>query len=115
MTEDEGTPHISEFKETAYRALLPGLVYSLKCIVQELNKLRERLGYGPVTVDGLEEGWTKPKKSGITEEGRKKLAQMMRERWEEAKKEGKHVSEFKPPKKANNRRVKKIDKPYPEV
>lgn len=108
--------HITNLEETAYRSLLPGVEYALKCVLQELNQIRERLGMEEVTVEGLGEGWSRPKKGGLTEEGRRKLSEMMRSRWQQAYKEGKHVTELKPTKKNNSGAKKKrtIEKPYPE-
>ena len=114
--EEHRNERLDELKETAYRSLLPGLVFALKCILGELNSLRAKLGYGEVRVEGLEEGWVKPKKGGITEAGKKRLSEMMKQRWQQAYAEGKHVTELKPEKKNHPGAKKrhKSENPYPE-
>ena len=106
MTGDKKKPkheQLTDLQEAAYKSRLPGLVLSIKCLMEELNSIREKLGIDPVPIEGLDAEWSgTPKKGGITNEGRQKLREMMKQRWQQAYKEGVHVTKLKPRRKGTS-------------
>jgi len=97
-----------EAVQHGYRAMLPGMEYALKRIVTDLNQIRTALGLREVEISGLDEGSNgEMAKGGITDAGRQKLRDMMKQRWQKAYQEGVHVMQLKPRRKDKAETTKK--------
>lgn len=92
---DGAAEKLTDIEEAGFQALRPGLVHAIRSLVEELNKIRGILGLEEVSIVGL--GESEKRRSGITEEGRQKLREMMKQRWQRAYAEKKHVTQLKGP------------------
>ena len=96
---DGAVEKLTDIEEAGFQALRPGLVHAIRSLVEELNKIRGILGLEEVSIVGL--GESEKRRGGITEEGRQKLRETMKRRWQKAYELGVHVTQLPPSKKAN--------------
>ena len=99
---DGAAEKLTDIEEAGFQALRPGLVHAIRSLVEELNKIRGILGLEEVSIVGL--GESEKRRGGITEEGRQKLREMMKQRWQQAYEKGVHVTQLPPAKKSTGKR-----------